>query len=726
MKLTKIHVENFGGLHDYTLEPQAGLNRLEYPNGWGKSTLANFLCAMLFGLRVKKSWRQQYLPWQGGVCGGYVELSSTLGDFRIERTFDAVSLTRDTLNVIDRSTGRPTTLLGEIPGETLFGINVEGFEKSAYLTQSDVKPSDNALSSITDRLHKLLDNVEDAGSYDRAKKTIEKTARSLRTPSGGTKLQELELQCADLNRKIEQLTRGRADLKALEAERDACQKELADLEGAKDAYRRRREIAARLEERKRICSEIERYKASIESLEQAFCGRPLSKEEEDAIEDACKNLQAASSYASTLEAAFPQATYDTLIRRYPAGIPDESAIARAEELASKRKANEEKLKTITKGKEGAKQSLIPALLPVILSLMAACGALAGILLGAPALAIPFLAVGILLLALPLAKRKQILRLREELAELDKAFGEALPSLHAKSADEALCRRVREDASAFGTLQTEYARLEDARAKRSALAEKLSDFYAIYGTEEDRGDPAKALERLQNAERKIAFFSPLLAEKESALAEFDRAQGLTAEEIDSLPAPESLEDWDAKKEELTLRAQGLERQIGAMSAEIDRIPELSDTLDNMRTELRERSEKMAVLSKTFSYLQAAKDSLSSRYRDGLERSFPRFLQRLSGGNAPEASIDTDMNVLLYGGGKSRPVTAFSKGMQDLTDFCLRLSLTEALTDAEEPPFLLLDDPFVNLDDDRYEAARALLDDLANSYQIFYFVCRRERD
>ena len=40
---------------------------------------------------------------------------------------------------------------------------------------------------------------------------------------------------------------------------------------------------------------------------------------------------------------------------------------------------------------------------------------------------------------------------------------------------------------------------------------------------------------------------------------------------------------------------------------------------------------------------------------------------------------------------------------------------------EAPFLLLDDPFVNLDEEHLSAARALLDRLAKELQILYFVC-----
>ena len=731
MKLTKIHIESFGKLQNFDLLPQEGLNRLEYPNGWGKTTLANFLCAMLYGLpgarsATRKNLRQQYTPWQGGAYGGYIELSSVLGDFRIERSFDPLSTTRDELLVIDKSSGRPTTLLGEVPGETLLGVNVEGFEKSVYLTQKEVEVTPGAISSIADRLHKLLDNVEDAGSYDRAVKLIDRAKRDLR--GGGVRLQQLEIRYTDLRREIERLVKQQADLKALEAERDACQKELTDLEADKDSYHKRRELAAHLEERKRLTSEISRNKAEIAELKRIFRAKLPSEEEFKNVDVACKNLQSAASYASTLENAFPKAEYDRLTRRYPAGVPSEGAIEEAEQIADARKLAKNELDALTEEKPFKKA--LNALLPSILLLALGAGLLLPALLGASLLfligAIPMLLCGASWLVLSLLRKNKIKALTEQIASLDRSFAQKLPCFENPTADEALCRRLREDTSRMQMLKSEKARLDEALAKKEAFSDRLTTFFATYGTQEDGGDPSATLARLQEADRKLKWILPRLSEKEEALAAFDKAHELTPEAIASLPLDEDLPDDAERRREISLRAQELERKIGAMSAEIDQIPELTDQLSNMEEELRQRKAKHYLLEKTQLYLQNAKDALSSRYRDGIERSFPSFLNRLFGEDAPEARVDPDMKVTLYGGGKSRPVTAFSQGMQDLTEFCLRLSLTEALTDSEEHPFLLLDDPFVNLDDERYSAARELLNELANTYQIFYFVCRKERD
>ena len=44
---------------------------------------------------------------------------------------------------------------------------------------------------------------------------------------------------------------------------------------------------------------------------------------------------------------------------------------------------------------------------------------------------------------------------------------------------------------------------------------------------------------------------------------------------------------------------------------------------------------------------------------------------------------------------------------------------------EVPFLLLDDPFINLDDENYAKACSLLASLAERFQIVYTVCSEAR-
>ena len=52
MKLIRMHIDNFGGLHDYDYQFEDGLNVVLQENGWGKTTMAAFLKAMLYGYAI--------------------------------------------------------------------------------------------------------------------------------------------------------------------------------------------------------------------------------------------------------------------------------------------------------------------------------------------------------------------------------------------------------------------------------------------------------------------------------------------------------------------------------------------------------------------------------------------------------------------------------------------------------------------------------------------------
>ena len=67
---------------------------------------------------------------------------------------------------------------------------------------------------------------------------------------------------------------------------------------------------------------------------------------------------------------------------------------------------------------------------------------------------------------------------------------------------------------------------------------------------------------------------------------------------------------------------------------------------------------------------------------------------------------------------------SAGYKDLIGLCLRVALVDAMYQ-EELPMLIMDDPFVNFDDDKVEAAKDFLQEISQKYQVIYFTCSKAR-
>lgn len=68
---------------------------------------------------------------------------------------------------------------------------------------------------------------------------------------------------------------------------------------------------------------------------------------------------------------------------------------------------------------------------------------------------------------------------------------------------------------------------------------------------------------------------------------------------------------------------------------------------------------------------------------------------------------------------------SAGYKDLIGICMRFALVDAMYPLEKP-FLILDDPFVNLDDEKLARGRRLLAVLSQDYQVIYFTCHGSRE
>ena len=83
----------FGKLEHETLTLQPGLNIIEAPNEWGKSTWCAFLVTMLYGIdtrakttKVQLADKERYAPWSGSPMSGRIDLNWNGRDITIERS----------------------------------------------------------------------------------------------------------------------------------------------------------------------------------------------------------------------------------------------------------------------------------------------------------------------------------------------------------------------------------------------------------------------------------------------------------------------------------------------------------------------------------------------------------------------------------------------------------------------------------------------------------------
>ena len=137
MRILRLHIENFGKLHDFDMEFQKGVHIFRAENGWGKSTLAAFIKAVFYGLPVtarrslKENDRKRCLPWQGGVFGGSMEFLAGEKAYRAERFFGRKDR-EDTFALYDLCTGLLSSDYSGVLGEELFHVDRAAYERSSF------------------------------------------------------------------------------------------------------------------------------------------------------------------------------------------------------------------------------------------------------------------------------------------------------------------------------------------------------------------------------------------------------------------------------------------------------------------------------------------------------------------------------------------------------------------------------------------------------------------
>ena len=165
------------------------------------------------------------------------------------------------------------------------------------------------------------------------------------------------------------------------------------------------------------------------------------------------------------------------------------------------------------------------------------------------------------------------------------------------------------------------------------------------------------------------------------------------------------------------------QIEILESNLEAVFDVENELEEITQRIEEMKENCSILEKTKKYLQTAKEQFSTHYLSNMKSSFIKNINLINGENM-DIDLDVNLNAKINEQGSQKELRYFSTGYKDLIYICMRLSLIDALFE-EETPFIILDDPFVNLDEAKIENAINLLNNLSENYQIIYFACHESR-
>ena len=198
---------SFGVLQNRTLELSPGLNIIEAPNEYGKTTWCAFLRAMLYGIDTaqrgragKKPDKVLYAPWSGAPMAGTMELSFGGKDITLSRLTRLASAPMREFSAVYTRSGQPVPgLTGENAGETLTGASLPVFERTAFIGPAGLGVQQGA--ELERKITSLVTAGEEGGSFSEASARLRALQRKCRYRNSG-RLPELEAEMAELKGKL--------------------------------------------------------------------------------------------------------------------------------------------------------------------------------------------------------------------------------------------------------------------------------------------------------------------------------------------------------------------------------------------------------------------------------------------------------------------------------------------------------------------------------------------
>ena len=335
MKLLKCHIVGFGNWKNKSIDFQDGLTSVCEKNGFGKSSLASFIRAMFYGLeRVTKAnnERKRALPFDGSPCGGSLDFEWQGNQYSIERSFIGKTPKDDTL--ICYKNGIETKELGEIPGNVVFGLDLDSFNRTIFISPTDLEISSS--ETLNAKMSHFVEGSSDGCDFSSVKESLEELKKKYKPQKNAETKGLLAIEA----NKISDLEMQETNLSNMKAAMPAKYEKLQELdknisinqEKTKKAVSHNALIKS-WENYDREKEKIEEKEKEIQQLKEKYPLGMISLAEETSMKGLLEQYKLdGNSYANLKLSITEKDEYDNLKLRFEEDVPTPSFLNKLQEL----------------------------------------------------------------------------------------------------------------------------------------------------------------------------------------------------------------------------------------------------------------------------------------------------------------------------------------------------------------------------------------------------------
>ena len=720
IKLISCHVENFGKISNLDVDFNSGLTEIVKENGYGKTTIAVFIKAMFFGLPSTRANekvlgdRQHYYPFSSQKFGGNLTYEKDGKTYRIERFFDKKSDTKDQVKVYENGTVvlNPENYLGE----NLFEIDEDAFMRTLFITCEQIEVT--STSKISSKLNNIIDNSDDENNFEKAYSIIENIQKEYKMRGDKGLIKEKNQEILALNEEISDLERIEETLNGKYAYLNKVKAQMLEYQ---DKFEKSNQTIAVLENFKTydgLLNDVETQKKNLNAIKSSFKnGVPLKADIENL------KIQTQTAYETSQKVSALKGDsglverFENLKKNFACGVPSSENLA---DISSKITRLNSLNLTVPKKQSKISFLLVAFILTALLGVgLAFVNQIVGAIVGG---------VGVIgaILSLILNKNNKPTNSSNEektrlIAELNGFFA---PFNYQSDDYENNLAELKGKINLYGLLLNEINQknqvVVDEENLLNEMVSKVKNAISLMGFEL-HGNLKTTVDEIVNLysryELNVERYNELIEKAEK----FKKDKNLTVRpDVSEGEIDKNTEDFKTAQSEF----YKIQREIEEDEKQVENLTVLYAQLEKAKVDLVKLKGEYDTYTKTLEFLSTAENNLNERYVAPIKDRFNYYSLKLKNAFNEKMHMDKDFRLSFEEYGEYHSQKHLSYGQTAMCNLCIRLALIDNVFNGNLP-FVILDDPFIGLDDNNFESMKNLIRDLANDRQIIYFTCHDSR-